>query len=229
MDTIGKRIKDLRCNKMNMSQVAFANKLNVSKQTLYKYENDIITNIPSDKIEDIAKICGVSPAYLMGWERPRESTIGERIYETRKKAGLSQLELGKKLGVSQQIIAQFEKNKRNPKLETIEKLAAALNVPVIELLGDINVQPPDQYNKQNINYVDAFDILLKSLGYDIEFRTQEDLYLILSEGKIVCTFDTGDFFDFMHKITEEIKYCIKLKSFPCIDYMSDIATPEYDD
>lgn len=32
-----------------MSQVEFADKINVSKQTLYKYENDIITNIPSDK------------------------------------------------------------------------------------------------------------------------------------------------------------------------------------
>lgn len=64
--TIGKRIKDLR-NRMGMSQVAFADKINVSKQSLYKYENDIITNIPSDKIEAIAKLCDVSPAYLMGW------------------------------------------------------------------------------------------------------------------------------------------------------------------
>ena len=68
MDTIGKRIKNLRCDKMHMSQVAFADEINVSKQTLYKYENDIVTNIPSDKIEDIAKFCGVSPSYLMGWE-----------------------------------------------------------------------------------------------------------------------------------------------------------------
>ena len=64
--TIGKRIKELR-NKTGMSQVAFADKINVSKQSLYKYENDIITNIPSDKIEAIAKLCDVSPAYLMGW------------------------------------------------------------------------------------------------------------------------------------------------------------------
>lgn len=68
MDTIGKRIKDLRCNKMHMSQVTFADEINVSKQTLYKYENGIVTNIPSDKIEGIAKFCGVSPSYLMGWE-----------------------------------------------------------------------------------------------------------------------------------------------------------------
>lgn len=51
-----------------MSQVDFATKINVSKQSLYKYENNIITNIPSDKIEAIAKIGNVSPSYLMGWE-----------------------------------------------------------------------------------------------------------------------------------------------------------------
>lgn len=73
MDTIGKRIKDLRCNRLGMSQVSFADALGVSKQTLYKYENGIITNIPSDKIEEIAKICGVSPAYLMGWEDSSKS------------------------------------------------------------------------------------------------------------------------------------------------------------
>lgn len=153
-------------------------------------------------------------------------TIGERIFAARKNAGLTQLELGKKLGVSQQMIAQFEKSRRNPKLETIEKIAFALNVPVIELLGDISTYPNSQNDNQNYNYIEAFDILVKSLGYSVEFRSQEDLYLILSEGKIVCTFDTGDYFDFMHKITEDIKYCIQLKSFPSIDYMSDIASPE---
>ena len=64
--TVGERLKQLR-EKSGMSQVDFAAKLNVSKQNLYKYENDIITNIPSDKIESAARICNVSPAYIMGW------------------------------------------------------------------------------------------------------------------------------------------------------------------
>lgn len=64
--TIGERIKEIR-NKLDMSQVDFATKINVSKQTLYKYENNLITNIPSDKIEAVAKLGHVSPAYLMGW------------------------------------------------------------------------------------------------------------------------------------------------------------------
>ncbi len=65
--TVGERIKKTR-EGLGMSQVEFANRINVSKQTLYKYENNIITNIPSDKIEAAAKLGNVSPAYLMGWE-----------------------------------------------------------------------------------------------------------------------------------------------------------------
>ena len=65
--TVGERIKEVR-TKLNMSQVAFADKINVSKQTLYKYENNLITNIPSDKIEAVAELGNVSPAYLMGWK-----------------------------------------------------------------------------------------------------------------------------------------------------------------
>ena len=56
--TVGERIKELRI-KLNMSQVDFADKINVSKQTLYKYENNII--------EAAAQVGNVSPAYLMGW------------------------------------------------------------------------------------------------------------------------------------------------------------------
>ena len=68
---VGDRIKEIR-NKLGMSQVDFADKISVSKQTLYKYENNIITNIPSDKIEAVSKIGNVSPAYLMGWDEPLE-------------------------------------------------------------------------------------------------------------------------------------------------------------
>ena len=65
--TVGERIKKIR-NNLVMSQVDFADTINVSNQTLYKYENNIITNIPSDKIEAAAHLGNVSPAYLMGWD-----------------------------------------------------------------------------------------------------------------------------------------------------------------
>lgn len=74
--TVGERIKQLR-EKLGLSQVDFADKINVSKQTLYKYENNIITNIPSDKIEAAAKVGNISPAYLMGWE---DDSTSENYY-----------------------------------------------------------------------------------------------------------------------------------------------------
>lgn len=55
-------------------------------------------------------------------------SIGKRIRQYRTEAKLSQKELGKRLGISQQQIAQYETGKRIPKLETIDKIAKALNI-----------------------------------------------------------------------------------------------------
>ena len=65
--TIGTRIKSLRESK-GITQTELAELIGTTKQNIYKYENGIITNIPSDKIELIAQRLSVSPAYLMGWE-----------------------------------------------------------------------------------------------------------------------------------------------------------------
>lgn len=65
--TKGEKIKDLR-KTLGMSQVELAKRIGVSKQTLYKYENNIITNIPSDKIELLSNVLQTTPADIMGWE-----------------------------------------------------------------------------------------------------------------------------------------------------------------
>lgn len=72
--TVGDRIRERR-EYLGIPQIDLAKRIHVLKQTLYKYEMNIITNIPSDKIEEIAKILKVSPCYLMGWdmeEQPQE-------------------------------------------------------------------------------------------------------------------------------------------------------------
>ena len=70
--TIGERIKYARESK-GISQVKLAAAAKISKQNLYKYENNIITNIPSDKIELISDYMEISPAYIMGWISEIES------------------------------------------------------------------------------------------------------------------------------------------------------------
>lgn len=65
---IGERIKEKRIA-LGFTLADLSNKAGVSRQTIFRYENGEIKNIPSDKIELIAAGLGVSPGYLMGWEQ----------------------------------------------------------------------------------------------------------------------------------------------------------------
>lgn len=55
-------------------------------------------------------------------------TIGEKIRMHRKEARLSQRELGKACGITQQEIAHYETGRRNPKPSTVKLIASALGV-----------------------------------------------------------------------------------------------------
>lgn len=63
------RMKGKR-NKLGMTLEDVAKVVGVSRQTIQKYESGIVANIPSDKIELLAKALHTTPAYLMGWEAP---------------------------------------------------------------------------------------------------------------------------------------------------------------
>lgn len=56
-------------------------------------------------------------------------TTGEMIKAARKKAGLTQKELGAMIGVSGAMIAQYETGVRIPKLDTVQRIAEPLGVP----------------------------------------------------------------------------------------------------
>lgn len=60
--------------------------------------------------------------------------FGERMKQIRKEKGLSQRELGEKIGVKQQTIAQYEALENAPKATSIERISEALGVSFHELL-----------------------------------------------------------------------------------------------
>lgn len=61
--------------------------------------------------------------------------VGENIRKLRRKKGLTQKRLGEICGIAEPNIRKYENGKQNPKLETVEKIASALEVPVLELFG----------------------------------------------------------------------------------------------
>lgn len=59
--------------------------------------------------------------------------IGENIRQARKNAGLTQKELGEKLGISAAAIGQFEKKNSNSHNSTVQKIAAVLEISPLTL------------------------------------------------------------------------------------------------
>ena len=62
-------------------------------------------------------------------------TLGERIAQHRKALGISQEELGARLGVSRQAVSKWETNAAVPDMENLLALAREFGVPVAELTG----------------------------------------------------------------------------------------------
>jgi repressor LexA len=76
---IGERIRAER-RRLKMSQDEVAVALETTKQAIYKYEKGIVENIPPEKVERMATLFGVTPAYLIGWseEKDDETENGEQ-------------------------------------------------------------------------------------------------------------------------------------------------------
>ncbi len=61
--------------------------------------------------------------------------FGNRLYQLRRKAGLSQAQLGEKVGVSNKAVSKWENGQAKPGLDIVHMLADVLSVSVDELLN----------------------------------------------------------------------------------------------
>lgn len=95
-------------------------------------------------------------------------TFGESLKELRTSRGLSQRELGKRLGVSQQTIAQYERASFIPKAQTIQRLADALEIS------------PDEFWIKTSGYPERDAAAIKELN-----ELSSDDYFSLNEAKII--------------------------------------------
>lgn len=83
-------------------------------------------------------------------------TIGEKIKFLRQKKGLTQKQLGDLCGMADSAIRRYESGRANPKIETLEKIAIALDISI----DDLSIQ------KKGI--LDKFIDILKLDYYDDE-------------------------------------------------------------
>src|SRR5260370_5568633 len=80
------------------------------------------------------------------------ATFGQRLRHLRRVRGLTLTELGERVDRAPSALSLIENGRGEPKLSLIEQLAAALSVPVTELLSR---QPPSRRAKLEIALADA--------------------------------------------------------------------------
>ena len=98
-------------------------------------------------------------------------TTGERIKAARKNAGMTQAELADKLGIPYQSIGQWERNQRNPKLETLRKIAAVLGCEITGLLD------PAEYSFKIISAPDT-DLLQQMVREVVQQSGESDSFYL---------------------------------------------------
>lgn len=143
MQDTGKRIKAAREAK-GLSQEELGLACGVTKQTIYKYEKGIVTNIPLKVMEVLAGVLRVSPIYLAGWDdeqevhrwRRREMEIKDVIKTRRVELGMTQAQLATAVGVSEATISRWESgNIIGLKHTRLKALANALHISPFILVG----------------------------------------------------------------------------------------------
>lgn len=100
------------------------------------------------------------------------NTFGEKLRKLRKEKGLTIRKLGELSGVAHSYLSQVETGKRGiPKVETLEKIAAGLNIPSIDLLVQAGYIDTEEYVKMKNERDDIEESIArqKQKPYDLDF------------------------------------------------------------
>lgn len=142
-------------------------------------------------------------------------SVGENIRKLRKEKGLTQKRLGELSNINEVQIRQYELGKANPKLQTIHKIASALEVPYFHLLDEADRDAiihgkknpfTDEVTQQRKIY-DIINKLIK-LGFTVEtglnvknntvgIFLDNELYLVTTDEELIALEkDTDDYLKF---------------------------------
>ena len=95
-------------------------------------------------------------------------SIGERIYELRRKNGMSQEDLAEKMNVSRQSISKWESSQSVPEVEKIIQLSNIFSVSTDWILkGEISDKQTSQPKKNNLQAVQTMSTALNYIGFAI--------------------------------------------------------------
>lgn len=117
-------------------------------------------------------------------------TVGENIKKYRIQRSMTQKELGEKLGITQQMIGQYESGARNPKLATIRKIADALGVTMNVFLDGHWLEYQDEMKHDFDTKSDIINDLVNKidkLGYIFKSDNEGNAWIEYQDGDLAVS------------------------------------------
>ena len=89
--------------------------------------------------------------------------LGRRIRELRKAKNLTQEDLAEKVGIGTPNISYFETGKFSPAVETLQKIAEALEVEIYELYMFTPLRSTDEIRKELVEAINSNENLARMI------------------------------------------------------------------
>jgi transcriptional regulator with XRE-family HTH domain len=155
----------------------------VARPTILKYETGVISNIPSDKIERLSEILGVTPAYLMGWETSESwETIFRRNFAAEiDKSNWADVEA---VGLSEDEVQSIITGKETISLERAGDLAEKLGVKLDYLI--------DRDNYIDKSVTDDGDGLSREISHVFSGLSEENQKQLIAYARFLATQGQGE-------------------------------------
>lgn len=106
-------------------------------------------------------------------------SIGLNIKKWRKERGLTQVQLAEKTNLSRSYVADIERNRYNPSVETLEAISKVLNVKISELVDANNPDPHEESELADIPIEKLNQYTLSYKGHTLSKEEADDVIELL--------------------------------------------------
>lgn len=145
--------------------------------------------------------------------------VGTKIKELRKMQKLTQVDLAKKASISRSYLADIERNRYNPSVETLSNLSKGLGLTLSQLVdenkSDIKIETKRNY------FIEQY---LQNLGYEIIYDPEG--YLILNTTDAEYEISENDIIDLQKSADSFIKFKISEITSKCRKSYKNNREPE---
>lgn len=151
--------------------------------------------------------------------------IGDQIRAARKKHGLTQVELGDRIGVKGATVTRYEKGVIIPNFDILKKIADVLGINITELLSD------EQLHSRKLNAANHGLLAVLETVYDsvnLEWNQEYDCEGIPTEpsGEFTVTLVKGTEAIYLTKQTWETLFAFVRNNLPTFVEMARQEPPE---